>query len=93
MHKLMVAVLEINVQFFGRCGRDSFYPGKNLGALGDAGAVTTNNDDWHIPIRALGNYGSSQKYVCNYQGCNSRLDEIQATVLSVKLKYLDIDIN
>jgi len=67
----------------------SFYPGKNLGALGDAGAVTTNDDNVAKTIRALANYGSDQKYVNIYQGLNSRLDEIQAAVLGVKLKYID----
>ncbi|SEM57337.1 dTDP-4-amino-4,6-dideoxygalactose transaminase [Chryseobacterium taichungense] len=67
----------------------SFYPGKNLGALGDAGAVTTNDDNLAKTIRALANYGSDQKYVNIYQGLNSRLDEIQAAVLGVKLKYID----
>lgn len=67
----------------------SFYPGKNLGALGDAGGITTNNEDLAKCIRALANYGSSQKYVNIYQGLNSRLDEIQAAVLDVKLKYID----
>lgn len=67
----------------------SFYPGKNLGALGDAGAVTTNDDALNKAIRALANYGSNQKYVNIYQGLNSRLDEIQAAVLDVKLKYVD----
>jgi dTDP-4-amino-4,6-dideoxygalactose transaminase len=67
----------------------SFYPGKNLGALGDAGAITTNDDKLATTIRALANYGSSQKYVNIYQGLNSRLDEIQAAVLDVKLKYID----
>ncbi|WP_288374858.1 DegT/DnrJ/EryC1/StrS family aminotransferase [uncultured Chryseobacterium sp.] len=67
----------------------SFYPGKNLGALGDAGAITTNDDDLAKVIRALANYGSNQKYVNIYQGLNSRLDEIQAAVLDVKLKYID----
>lgn len=67
----------------------SFYPGKNLGALGDAGAVTTNDDELANTIRALANYGSNQKYVNIYKGLNSRLDEIQATVLDVKLKYID----
>ncbi len=67
----------------------SFYPGKNLGALGDAGAITTNDDDLAKTIRALANYGSNQKYVNIYQGLNSRLDEIQAAVLDVKLKYID----
>ncbi|MPS65214.1 DegT/DnrJ/EryC1/StrS aminotransferase family protein [Chryseobacterium sp.] len=69
----------------------SFYPGKNLGALGDAGAVTTNNDDLARTIRALANYGSNQKYINIYQGLNSRLDEIQAAVLDVKLKYIDAE--
>lgn len=67
----------------------SFYPGKNLGALGDAGAVTTSDDELAKTIRALANYGSNQKYVNIYQGLNSRLDEIQAAVLDVKLKYID----
>ncbi|BDU23584.1 DegT/DnrJ/EryC1/StrS family aminotransferase [Flavobacterium sp. GSB-24] len=69
----------------------SFYPGKNLGALGDAGAVTTNDELLAKTIRALANYGSNQKYINIYQGLNSRLDEIQATVLDVKLKYIDAD--
>jgi len=67
----------------------SFYPGKNLGALGDAGAVTTNDEELAKAIRALANYGSNEKYVNIYQGLNSRLDEIQAAVLDVKLKYID----
>ena len=67
----------------------SFYPGKNLGALGDAGAVTTNDDDLAKTIRTLANYGSNQKYINIYQGLNSRLDEVQASVLDVKLKYID----
>ena len=70
----------------------SFYPGKNLGALGDAGAVTTNNEELAKTIRALGNYGSTKKYVNTYQGLNSRMDEIQAAILSVKLKYIDHEI-
>ncbi|MEH6388834.1 MAG: DegT/DnrJ/EryC1/StrS family aminotransferase [Pseudomonas profundi] len=69
----------------------SFYPGKNLGALGDAGAVTTNNEELARTIRALGNYGSHKKYENLYQGVNSRLDEIQAAMLRVKLKRLDAD--
>ncbi|KGO84990.1 aminotransferase [Flavobacterium rivuli WB 3.3-2 = DSM 21788] len=69
----------------------SFYPGKNLGALGDAGAVTTNDDALAQTIRTLANYGSEEKYVNKYQGLNSRLDEIQAAVLDVKLKYLDAE--
>ncbi len=71
----------------------SFYPGKNLGALGDAGAVTTNNEELAKTIRALANYGSNQKYVNIYQGLNSRLDEIQAAVLDIKLKYIDRENN
>ncbi|MDY0933035.1 DegT/DnrJ/EryC1/StrS family aminotransferase [Chryseobacterium sp. CFBP8996] len=71
----------------------SFYPGKNLGALGDAGAVTTNDDILAKTIRALANYGSNQKYINVYQGLNSRLDEIQAAVLDVKLQYIDTDNN
>lgn len=69
----------------------SFYPTKNLGALGDAGAVTTNDDLLAKTIRTLANYGSNKKYVNVLQGLNSRLDEIQASVLNVKLKYLDAD--
>lgn len=69
----------------------SFYPGKNLGALGDGGAVTTNDENLAKTIRALANYGSNKKYVNIYQGLNSRLDELQAAVLDVKLKYLDQD--
>ena len=69
----------------------SFYPGKNLGALGDAGAVCTNDDALAARIRALGNYGSTQKYVNEYQGLNSRLDELQAAFLLVKLKYIDTE--
>lgn len=69
----------------------SFYPGKNLGALGDAGAVTTNDGALAKTIRALANYGSEEKYVNKFQGLNSRLDEIQAAVLDVKLKYLDAE--
>jgi dTDP-4-amino-4,6-dideoxygalactose transaminase len=67
----------------------SFYPGKNLGALGDSGAVTTSDPILAEQIRALGNYGSKKKYVNEYQGLNSRLDEIQAAFLSVKLKHID----
>ncbi len=69
----------------------SFYPGKNLGALGDAGAVTTNDSDLAERVRALGNYGSRKKYVNEFQGLNSRLDEIQAAFLEVKLKYIDTE--
>lgn len=67
----------------------SFYPGKNLGALGDGGAVTTNDDELAKTIRALANYGSEVKYINKYQGLNSRLDELQAAALDVKLPYLD----
>lgn len=66
----------------------SFYPGKNLGALGDAGAVTTNDAVLAERIRTIANYGSSKKYISNVLGVNSRLDEIQAAILDVKLKYL-----
>lgn len=69
----------------------SFYPGKNLGALGDAGAVTTDDAELATAIRTLANYGSSRKYVFDYQGRNSRMDEIQAAALRVKLRYLGHD--
>ena len=72
----------------GDAAGHSFYPGKNLGALGDGGAVTTNDDALAEAVRTLANYGSSKKYVFKYTGRNSRLDEIQAAVLDVKLKYL-----
>ena len=67
----------------------SFYPGKNLGALGDGGAVTTNDEELANTIKALGNYGSHKKYENLYKGVNSRLDEMQAAMLRVKLRYLD----
>lgn len=69
----------------------SFYPGKNLGALGDGGAVTTNDDALAKAVRAIANYGSEVKYVNKYKGLNSRLDELQAAALDVKLKYIDIE--
>jgi len=72
----------------GDAAGHSFYPGKNLGALGDGGAVTTNDEELANTIRTLANYGSQKKYVFKYTGRNSRLDEIQAAVLDVKLKYL-----
>ena len=75
----------------GDAAAHSFYPGKNLGALGDAGAVTTNDDDLAGVIKALGNYGGNQKYVHDYIGRNSRIDEIQAAILDVKLRCLDAD--
>ncbi len=76
----------------GDAAGHSFYPGKNLGALGDAGAVTTSDEALAKAIRALANYGSQRKYVFQYTGRNSRLDEIQAAILDVKLKYLDEDV-
>ena len=71
----------------------SFYPGKNFGALGDAGAITTNDEALAETVSALRNYGSAEKYINDLKGINSRLDEIQAAILSVKLKYLDADNN
>lgn len=76
----------------GDAAGHSFYPGKNLGALGDAGAVTTNDSQLAEAIRSLANYGSSRKYVFKYMGRNSRLDEIQAAILDVKLRHLDEDV-
>ena len=75
----------------GDAAGHSFYPGKNLGALGDGGAVTTNDQEVADCIRALANYGSERKYVFKYKGRNSRLDEIQAAILDVKLRHLDDD--
>ena len=77
---------------WGDAGAFSFYPGKNLGALGDAGAIVTNDKELNQVLRALRNYGSHEKYKNNYKGINSRLDEIQAAMLRVKLRYLDIEI-
>lgn len=76
----------------GDAAGHSFYPGKNLGAFGDAGAVTTDDEELAKVARAVANYGSTQKYVFKYCGRNSRLDEIQAAVLDVKLKHLDEDV-
>ena len=77
----------------GDAAGHSFYPGKNLGALGDGGAITTNNKELATVVEALRNYGSHIKYENKYQGLNSRLDEIQAAFLNVKLKYIQNDIN
>jgi dTDP-4-amino-4,6-dideoxygalactose transaminase len=84
----------VNSQFrktgsLGHAAGHSFYPGKNLGALGDAGAVTTDDEQLATTIRAIANYGASRKYVHNYLGRNSRMDELQAAALSVKLRHLD----
>lgn len=101
--KYGLKLVEDNAQAHGCCfqGRrtgslgdaagHSFYPGKNLGALGDGGAVTTSDPELARMVRALGNYGSEKKYVFRYKGRNSRLDELQAAVLSVKLPRLDSD--
>ena len=75
----------------GHAAGHSFYPGKNLGALGDAGCVTTDDDELAAVVRALGNYGSAEKYVFRYTGYNSRIDELQAAVLTAKLPHLDDD--
>jgi dTDP-4-amino-4,6-dideoxygalactose transaminase len=94
-------IVEDNAQAFGASWRGkrtgtlgdaagfSFYPGKNLGALGDAGAIATSDEDLAKVVRALGNYGSSKKYYNDYQGLNSRMDELQAAFLRVKLRYID----
>lgn len=99
--KYSLKIVEDNAQAIGAKWHDkktgnlgnaagfSFYPGKNLGALGDAGAVTTNDALLAEIIRAIANYGSQKKYVNRYQGLNSRMDEIQAAVLNVKLPHLD----
>jgi len=102
--KYNLKVIEDSAQSHGayykdkRCGNlgdasgFSFYPGKNLGALGDGGAVTTNDEELATTIRALGNYGSVKKYENIYKGTNSRLDEMQASMLRVKLRHLDNEI-
>ena len=102
--KYNLKVIEDSAQSHGayykdkRCGNlgdasgFSFYPGKNLGALGDGGAVTTNDEELAKVIRALGNYGSAKKYENIYKGVNSRLDDMQAAMLRVKLRYLDSEI-
>lgn len=101
VEKFNLKLIEDNAQAAGAfCGEKrtgslgdaaghSFYPGKNLGALGDGGAVTTNDEELNTVIRAIANYGSTKKYVNDYKGLNSRLDEMQAAVLRVKLKRLD----
>ena len=76
----------------GDAAGHSFYPGKNLGAFGDAGAVTTDDEELAKIVRAVANYGSQRKYVFKYIGRNSRLDEIQAAILDVKLKHLEEDL-
>jgi dTDP-4-amino-4,6-dideoxygalactose transaminase len=94
---VIVADQETQYQNFERTGSighaagHSFYPGKNLGCLGDGGAVTTNDDELAFVIRALANYGSVQKYICDFQGLNSRMDEVQAAILRTKLPRLDQD--
>ena len=101
--KYQLKLVEDNAQAHGCCYESqrtgslgdaaghSFYPTKNLGALGDGGAVTTNDQQLADTIRALANYGSQRKYVFQYKGRNSRLDEIQAAILDVKLRHLDND--
>lgn len=103
--KYNLKLIEDNAQAHGCCFQNirtgslgdaaghSFYPGKNLGALGDGGAVTTNDDTLARMVRKLANYGSGEKYVFEYKGRNSRLDELQAAVLNVKLLHLDEDNN
>lgn len=95
-HCNTIAFSEINLKLkrtgsLGNAAGHSFYPGKNLGALGDGGAITTNDDELVSVIRALANYGSHKKYVNKYKGLNSRLDEIQAAILRCKLSRLDTD--
>lgn len=102
--KYSLKVIEDSAQSHGamyqnkRCGNlgdasgFSFYPGKNLGALGDGGAITTNDEELATTIRAIANYGSHKKYENLYKGINSRLDEMQAAMLGVKLKYLNSEI-
>ena len=82
---------EKRVGSLGDASGFSFYPGKNLGCMGDGGAITTNDDELAKKIRAIANYGSDYKYHHIYKGINSRLDEIQAAVLDVKLQHLDND--
>lgn len=86
------AINEKKAGSWGHAAAFSFYPGKNLGALGDAGAVTTDDEQLAKIIKALGNYGSAKRYEHKIKGVNSRMDEIQAAMLSVKLKHLDDEI-
>lgn len=81
----------VRVGALGNAAAFSFYPGKNLGALGDGGAVVTDDKELARTVRLLANYGSAEKYVNRYKGMNSRLDELQAAILSLKLKRLDAD--
>lgn len=102
-HKYGLKIIEDNAQAIGAIWNNrktgslgdvagfSFYPGKNLGALGDSGAITTNDPKLAEVIRALGNYGSREKYINDFQGLNSRLDELQAAFLSVKIKYINTE--
>lgn len=83
----------VRVGALGDAAGFSFYPGKNLGAMGDAGAITTNDKELFEKCRAIANYGSDYKYHHIYKGCNSRLDEIQAAILDVRLKHLEEDNN
>ena len=80
---------DIKAGSFGDAAAFSFYPGKNLGAFGDAGIITTNNEELYLKLVELRNYGSNKKYINNVKGFNSRLDELQAYFLDIKLKYLD----
>jgi len=102
-HRHNLKVIEDNAQAIGAIWKGkrtgslghaagfSFYPVKNLGAMGDAGAVTTNDEKLAAMLRALANYGSNRKYVNEYQGLNSRLDEMQAAILNIKLRYIDAE--
>ncbi|HDI3323403.1 DegT/DnrJ/EryC1/StrS family aminotransferase [Vibrio cholerae] len=87
------SINSIKAGAWGDAGAFSFYPGKNLGALGDAGCITSNDEELINVVTALRNYGSHKKYENRYKGVNSRLDEIQAAMLRVKLKYLDSETN
>ena len=87
----MLRHMVVNLRGAGDAAGHSFYPTKNLGAFGDAGAITTDDAELSEVVRALGNYGSEKKYVFDYQGRNSRIDEIQAAILLAKLHCLDAD--